>query len=178
MPVSIRESNVRFDFPEGWAVIKFDDSAFYRKHLQQCAESAAVDFIAVSPDGRLCWFIEVKDFTSHAPDREKAPLWSIVAHKVRDTLAGMLAASWNASDEEREFAQGVVSSERLRVCFHCERPTHASRLMRSLPDEADLRQKLRAALRAVDSRIIVMGSTSTQPPVPWTTTWEPEPRTS
>ena len=53
------ESRLRFGFPDGSKVIKFDDTAFYRKYFNALPDSKAVDFIAVEKDNIS--FIEVKN---------------------------------------------------------------------------------------------------------------------
>jgi hypothetical protein len=175
MSADFHESNLDFVFHAGWSVLQYDASSWYRDHFQACADSAAVDFLAVSAAGDLVWLVEVKDFTLKAPDSAKGPLWAIITRKVRDTLAGVLAGAHQAGNpEERAVFARAVTSAQIRVAFHCERPKHKSKLFANLPDAADLRQKLRQTLRAVDSKVLVVDS-STPPSAerPWTATWAP-----
>ncbi len=53
------ESNLSFNFPEEWIVRKFDDTAAYQSLSGRGLKG--VDFIALSPDGRL-WLMEVKNY--------------------------------------------------------------------------------------------------------------------
>lgn len=53
------ESRLRFGFPEGSKVVKFDDTKYYRTMFNGLPESKGVDFIAVEPDADV--FIEVKN---------------------------------------------------------------------------------------------------------------------
>jgi len=176
MPTSFTESNVHFEFADGYRVTKYDGWTYYRKHFQGCADSAAVDFLVLAEDGSDCWLLEVKDFTFEAPKPEKGPLADIVTRKVRDTLAGLLAAVTNANvAEERDFAAQVSRTNRLRVCFHVERPTTGPRALRTLPDRADLVQKLRTTLRPVDTKVEVTDTSLPSPKVPWRATWQPTP---
>ena len=170
------ESNIDWTFDAGWVAVKYDAWTYYRKHFQPCADSAAVDFIVVSDDGKACWLLEVKDFTTSPPDPQKGPLWDIVTRKVRDSLAGLLAAATRASGDEQAMARRVVSASQVRVAFHCEGPTHPSRLFKGLPSAADLRQKLRSrgGLRAVDTKVLVMDCATTPTDVPWKAAWNPK----
>jgi hypothetical protein len=71
-----------------------------RKHFQGCADSKAVDFIAVR--GTEAWLVEVKDVTQTPPGPHRAQPWEAVTRKVRDSLAGALAGAWRADPDERE----------------------------------------------------------------------------
>lgn len=174
MTTKLHESNIDWVFDEGWTVVKYDDSTWYRKHFQKCADSAAVDFVALSPDETLYWLIEVKDFTTDPPLKEKGPLYEIVTRKARDTLAGLLAAASNATGSDQELARKIGTAAKVRVAFHCERPTHASRLFKGLPSTADLQQRLRRTLRAIDSKAIVTDGAKPRTDVPWTATRNPK----
>lgn len=55
------ESGLKFDFPEDCAVIKFDDTKFYRDYFNQFPGSKGMDFISGDKD-RIA-FIEVKNCT-------------------------------------------------------------------------------------------------------------------
>lgn len=55
------ESRLKFGFPDGSKVVKFDDSVFYRKYFNELPDSKGVDFIAVEKDNIS--FIEVKNCT-------------------------------------------------------------------------------------------------------------------
>lgn len=55
------ESRLRFGFPDGSKVIKFDDTAFYRKDFNALPDSKGVDFIAAGKN--IISFIEVKNCT-------------------------------------------------------------------------------------------------------------------
>lgn len=55
------ESRLKFGFPDGSKVVKFDDTVFYRKYFNELPDSKGVDFIAVEKDNIS--FIEVKNCT-------------------------------------------------------------------------------------------------------------------
>lgn len=54
------ESGLKFEFPDGNFVVKFDDTKFYRNLFNVLPESKGVDFISVGKDDIS--FIEVKNF--------------------------------------------------------------------------------------------------------------------
>lgn len=175
MPTEFHESNIKWVFQDAWTVIQYDDSTWYRKHFNACADSAAVDFVLVEAAGAagVCWLVEVKDFTTEPPLASKE-LMAIITQKVRDTIAGILGGAVNANtSSEKDFFRRVVGATRLRVAFHCERPKHASKLFKNLPDAADLQQKLRKSLRAIDTKVVVLDCSSDTSSLPWTATWYP-----
>ncbi len=174
MPTKFHESNIDWVFEDGWTVVQHDDSTWYRKHFQACGGSSAMDFVALQDQGEVGWLIEVKDFTTEPPLRSK-DLVEIITKKARDTLAGLVAGAINANTEdEQDFFAHALTKRRLRVAFHCERPTRKRKLFNRLPDPADLKQKLRKSLRTIDKRVVVMDCSSTFSAVPRTTTWNPK----
>lgn len=166
----VHESNIDWEFDGEYLV--YDQWTWYRKHFNGCAESAAIDFVILEED--VAWLLEVKDFTTTPPDPQKGPLYEIVARKVRDTLAGLLAGSVNASDAKQVFAQNVLRADKLRVVFHCELPANRKRLFPPQLTLSDLKQKLRKAVRAIDPHALVVDcNTTSSVQVPWTATWKP-----
>lgn len=57
----IEESGLKFGFPEKSAVIKFDDTVFYREYFNKFPGSKGVDFISADKDKIA--FIEAKNCT-------------------------------------------------------------------------------------------------------------------
>ena len=55
------ESGLKFGFPDGDSVVKFDDTKFYRDYFNKLPEAKGVDFISVAKDKIA--FIEVKNCT-------------------------------------------------------------------------------------------------------------------
>ena len=79
------ESGLKFRFPEGNAIIKFDDTQYYRTLFHALPESKGVDFIAVGND--TISFIEVKNCIGD----EGNCRWRIVPNnRKRDTTATKL----------------------------------------------------------------------------------------
>ena len=97
MSTSIAEGALTFTFAADAEASKYDDWSFYRNQFQQgCfTDNKAVDLLCEL--NRSAWLIEVKDYRAHA--RTKAvDLADEVAIKVRDTLAGLVAARVGAND--------------------------------------------------------------------------------
>jgi hypothetical protein len=135
-----------FSFPHGWQVSKYDDCSFYRNQFARQGDGIkAVDLIAISNETDA-FLIEVKDYR-HPSTKRKLPseLPEIIAGKVRNTLAAMLPARLNANDSaEKNFAASVLVCHSLKVVLHIEQKRHAI-------DPADIMQKLRGKLRAIDA---------------------------
>ncbi len=170
MSNSIPEGALTFTFAAGVEARKYDGWSFYRNQFQQgCfTDNKAVDLLCEL--NRSAWLIEVKDYRAHA--RTKAvDLADEVAIKVRDTLAGLVAASVGANDpDERAFAGRMVRARRIRVVCHIEQPAKASRLRPRVIEPDKLKLKLRTLLKAIDAHPIVMDRSCTATTLPWTVT--------
>lgn len=152
-----------FTFPDGWDADKFDDWNFYRNHFSRQGNGIkAVDAVAIAPNKRA-FLIEVKDY--RRPDTEKpSQLAAAIASKVLSTLAALLPAKLNASDpEEKRLAAAIIKCVSLHVVAHIELPVSH----RPAVDPADLKQKLRQLLRAVDAHPKVVSMQNMQG-VGWT----------
>lgn len=150
----LTEDAMTFVFPDGWSVSKYDEWTFYRNHFQKVANSKAIDFLAIEP-GTCCWFIEVKDYRQH-PRTKVSELADEIAVKVRDSLAGLVAAQLNATVEiEKAAAKLALRSPRLKVVLHLEQPMHPSRFHRAI-DPADIQQKLRQIIKGIDAHPVVV----------------------
>lgn len=135
-----------FTFPAGWKASKFDEWSFYRHQFaKQGSGIKAVDLVAVGP-GRVAYLIEVKDYRH--PDAEKpSGLAAAIAGKVMDTLAAMLPAKLLASvADEQAMAAAILQCTSLRIVAHIEQPPRHMPLV----DVADIKQKLKQVLRAID----------------------------
>lgn len=154
---------LKFDFPNGWQASKYDEWSYYRNQfVKQFNGIKAVDVIALAPR-HLVILIEVKDYRH--PDTEKpSELAQAVANKVMYTLASMLPCSLLANDPtEKALAALVLQCKELRVVLHMEQP----RAHRPVVDPADILQKLKKLLRAVDAHPKVV-SMQNNPLLPWT----------
>lgn len=139
-----------FDFPPGWTLLKYEDCTYFRKHFNDLASSKALDLLALAPQHSELWMVEIKDYRRH---RRTKPgnLFTEIAHKVRDTLAGLAAARVAANDHQsRSFAADAMRADRFRVVFLLEQPQKPSKLFPQVVDPATGSTALRKALRAVD----------------------------
>jgi hypothetical protein len=120
----IIEGKLEFTFDDNWQVIKWDDDPAYRKGIGKLDETKAVDVIGLHHTNEL-YLIEIKDFrvdlTSNR-DRIGEPLAVEVGQKVRDTVAGVIAALRRPdSDKWRAFVEALTDGERqIRVVLWME----------------------------------------------------------
>lgn len=161
------EGRLRFFFPDTSEVTRYDTWTFYRRQFQnRCGKgNKAVDFICLHEND--VWFIEVKDYRVFSRRREEH-LVDDVAQKVRDTLAGVAAAVWNANnDGEKHFAQRLFHQKRdARVVLHLEQPGRPSRLRPRPIDKANVLDQLRRLLKAV-GRVYVVDQQNIPRKIPW-----------
>ncbi|MDE0025308.1 MAG: hypothetical protein OXP69_12940 [Spirochaetaceae bacterium] len=144
----LTEGNLEFRFDSDAA--HCDEWAFYRNQFQNVAGgSKAVDFICL--DGVGTWLIEVKDYRVH-PRVKPSCLCDEVAIKVRDTIAGIAAARCNANDpDEKEVAKRVLRKNKWLIVLHLEQPGFRSRIRPRVIARADVVQKLKRLLKAIDA---------------------------
>jgi len=166
----IQEGALKFTFKPDTQACRYDTWSFYRNQFQNgCSrENKAVDFLCHSKE--CAWLIEVKDFRHH--ERTKVvELPDEIANKVRDTLAGLVAAQVNANDEsEKKNAHAILRKKQVRVVCHIEQPSKSSRLRPRAIEPDKLQLKLRSLLKAIDAHPTVMDRKSAVPQVPWRVT--------
>lgn len=150
---SLTEGLLRFDFPLGWHVEKYDETTHYIRHVQNLADSKAVDIVALSPaPNASIWLIEVKDYRSH-PRAKDLEFFEEIAHKVRDTLAGLLLARQRPqAGTLHTLSLALTHDVQVRVAVHLEQTHKPSRLRPAVTDRTNHRIKLRQLLRAVDTK--------------------------
>jgi hypothetical protein len=163
--IAIREGQLEHRFQDTWTVSKLDVWPFYLDHFQsQCADNKAVDMIA-RDSTRSLWFVELNDYRVYR--RTKSIEVAVeFAMKVRDSLACVFAAAkWHSDHAHLAEAQGHLAATKLRVVLHLEQPSHHSKLFPRKYDLANLQQKLKQLLRAVDAHPVVMDVSNVR--VPW-----------
>lgn len=141
-----------FKFPMGWDVCKYDDWSFYRNQfVGQIEGLKGVDIIAIDTSKRA-YLVEVKDY--RFPGSEKpSELPNAVAKKVLCTLAAMLPAKLNGTvPSEIDISKKVLRCSDLRIVVHIEQ----SQRHMPIVDLADLKQKLKRMLRAVDPHLRIV----------------------
>jgi hypothetical protein len=165
------EGALTFTFAPGACASKYDDWSHYRNQFQPtCGGSKAVDLVHLDSVRRTAWLIEVKDFRRH--QRTKAmDLPQEIAIKVRDTLAGLMSASWHANDvEERRCAASLVRAKRVRIVCHLEQPAKSSKLRPRAIEPDKLILKLRTLIKAIDPHPLVVDCNSLHRSMDWNVT--------
>ena len=163
----IDEGELKFRFSDHCGVAKYDEWSFYRNQFQSIAGgSKAVDVVCVSDEA--AWLIEIRDYRKHRR-MKLSDIEDELAGKVRDTLAGLAAASANANDrDERALARRALRMRRWRVALHLEQPNVRTRLRPKPFDVASLLPKVRKKVKAVDAHPLVLNREKSHPAVPWT----------
>ena len=163
----LTEGNLQFQFPTGYDAVHYDEWAFYKNQFQSVAGgSKAVDFICL--DGTKKWLIEVKDYRVHWRTKPSC-LSEELAIKVRDSLAGIAAASCNANDpDEKQIAERALRTGRWHVVLHLEQPRVPSKIRPRIIAPADLTQKLRRVLKAINPHPKVVNKDDIAPNMGWT----------
>lgn len=148
--VVIIEGQLTFTFPMGWQAVKYDDWKFYRKQfIKTFGSPKAIDVLAID-NVNACWHIEIKDYRQFRRTKT-IDITEEMATKVFDTMAGLVAASVNANDaNERAFATRALRGDRLCVVLHLEQPQKHSKLFPRKYVLANVQQKLRQLIRAID----------------------------
>ena len=167
MTTAIREGQLQFLFDQQVKVSKYDEWSFYRRQFQNgCAlDNKAVDILCYSGD--RAWLIEVKDYRKFSRTRA-VDLAQEIATKVRDSLAGLVAAQSNANTaDEQRFARRFLRARQIYVVCHLEQPFHVTRLRPQAIEPDKLKDQLRRLLRAVDPHPAVMDRTHRMVSVPW-----------
>jgi hypothetical protein len=153
--MDIPVDGLTFSFPDTWMADTYDAWDFYRNHFGKMWNGIkGVDLVAV--DGaHTTWLIEVKDYRRRK--RVKASrIDDEVARKVYDTLAALLPAAVNGSDQdEQRLARAALGARRLRVVLHLEQPRKHSMLFPRAIDPAEVKLGLRRLLKPIDAHPVV-----------------------
>ena len=110
----IAEGSLNFIFEPDCQVTKYDDWSFFRNQFQSvCGGEKAVDIICIK--NQKLWLIEIKDYRQ--PNTKKVVnLASSMSKKIRDTLAGLVAAQYNANNQqEKQFAIAALKTNNIAV---------------------------------------------------------------
>lgn len=100
----IEESNLKFCFSDEVNVIKFDDTAYYRKKFNTLPSSKGVDILVNSKD--IFQFIEIKNCTGH----EKENLWRTSVDNRNKNLAPSTLETSHRDSLDIEVAKKVAST--------------------------------------------------------------------
>jgi hypothetical protein len=166
MMPNIAEGKLRFTFPDGWNVSKYDEWVHYRNHfIKVCVGVKAIDILALEPRGS-CWLLEIKDYRQHVRTKT-IDLAEELAEKARDTLAGLVAAQFCANDDsEKNWARQALRSRNLSVVLHLEQPIKHSKLFPRAINPATVLQRLKQLVKAIDPHPLVV-EMATMRNLPW-----------
>jgi hypothetical protein len=153
---TLREGKIEYHFESDWTASKYDEWIFYREHFEKAlGGNKAVDFVAHDPQDTL-WLVELKDYRAH-PRTKSLALAEEVALKVRDTMAGLLAASkWHSQHADLANAQKHIAARRFRIVLHLEQPARNSKMFPRAFELCQLQQKLKQLVRVVDAHPLVV----------------------
>ena len=150
------EEKLRFEFPDDWLIVRPDMCSFYVDHFQSLAGGCKeMDFLCFERVSRTLWLIEVKDYGWFGRTKT-LDLVLEVAEKVRDSLALLPASVIDVNSTAVEgrcmgqFWRQVRTFTSIRIVLHCEIPASPSKLHPGVKDYANLQNKLRQTVRAVD----------------------------
>lgn len=167
-PLSLTEGKLKFQFPAGWMGSAYDTWTYYRKQFEKAcsANHKAVDFIVKDADSCI-WLIEVKDYREHRRTKTLS-VWDEMATKVRDSLAGLMAAKYANGHDRQSEAVHLIKAKTLRVVLHFEQPRKTSKLFPRAFKLQDIQAKLRSKhyLKAIDPHVLVV-DTGTLSKVSW-----------
>jgi len=168
-----------FDFPDGWLVMKYDETPYYQhkfnKHLTGTKgwkkEMKGVDLIAsdTSVQEPVLYLIESKDYRHYRRNKTILPTEEFV-YKVLDTLTGILPTilcSDSTTNGEGILADEVKAARRIRLVYQFEQPGKTSKLYPRAFDVADMQTEIRRELKIIDPHALVIDA-GTQHKVAWT----------
>jgi len=167
---TIKEGALTFEFPSGWIVSHFDGWAFYQNQFMKTGEAyspcskcgnknisgaKAIDLLAIDGNS-CCWCIEIKDYRQ-VQRTKPSDLADEMALKVRDSLAALAAARVNAHvAQEQSMANDALRCSHLRVVLHFEQPSKHSKLFPRGIDPANVKQRLKQLIKAIDPHPLVI----------------------
>lgn len=131
MPQSFQEGRIRFEFPDGWKVLRPEKASYYTRHFQNFAGGCKeMDFILLEPINRVLWLVEVKDYTTY-PRNKPQCIFEEIAEKIRDSLALLLAGSvrdHSSNEGVRSYMDVCVIPKDIKIVLHLEQPSKPSKI--------------------------------------------------
>ncbi|MCC6553050.1 MAG: hypothetical protein IT372_08515 [Polyangiaceae bacterium] len=150
MAVSFIEDDLRFDFGDGWRIMKWDREPVYVDGMRRANQGKGVDFIGIH-DARTLFFIEVKDYSEEVRNEEaKGPVEHVFELKVRSTVAALVGARRRGGYPEcAPIFDALVAGQKLRLVLWREEgvQTSLSQIVmekrRTARGSSDIRSRLR-----------------------------------
>lgn len=162
---TITEGQLTFEFDKSLSVLKYDESSYYQNQFQNKCHTGnkAVDIIVC--DKKELWLIEIKDFRMDDRNPDKMPFANELSKKVRDSLAGIFGAKFyvHTDNNEKDLFNAMNACQKIYFVLHIEQPKQ-----KMIYDIADIKQKLKNLLKAINPKIIIVNKdNTTQFGVPW-----------
>lgn len=158
------EGALRFEFDDSWHVVKYDDAPAYRNGIENLDRTRGVDLVARRLRGKGLFFVEVKDFRGHRIENKArvsgGDLAYEVACKVRDTLAGLIAAQRTRPDDDVDwhgFVRALDPGHPVRVVLWLEEDRQD---IRSPGRRFTLQKAIQKRLGWLDTRVLVQSRKS------------------
>jgi hypothetical protein len=172
---ALQVDSLLFTFTPTIAAQRYDTWQHYTTVWNASGGQKGVDVVAVeNPAGpATTWMIEAKDFriiTSPPRPSNIAGLPQTVADKATDTLVGLADASANgAVVSEKNHATIAIAAPVKRVVLHLEPHVGSHTALFPRAFAANVLQKLRQLVRAIDPNPLVLEVANTVAAgVPWT----------
>jgi len=162
LPRAIDEGYLRFEFDDSWSFIKYDEHRDYLERIRRLDGTKAVDFVAVHANARL-YLIEVKDFRGHRIENRHrvrdGELAVEVGQKVRDTIAGIVAAHHRGGtdDWDRAVRRLAANAQPVHVLLWLEQDLPPNPRARRLNELSVLTNALKQRLDWLTPRVFVVG---------------------
>ena len=140
---AFEESHLRFEFGEGWQVLKFDEHCDYRNMQKSLPGTKGVDFVGVY--GGDLYLIEIKNFRGYRIENQQRLIKGALAvefgQKVRDSVAGIVG--FRRTSSQQEIWRPAVNS----LCDPEQRVKAALWLEHDLPARDPQRHKAKRSVR-------------------------------
>jgi hypothetical protein len=167
------EGQIRYDFPEGFSILRLEDSTYYAKHWQHFAEqnggagNKECDCIAFDPKSKTLWLIEVKDYRA-AFRTKPSELTVEFAQKCRDAVGCLFAMKLSrlTQDEDKNTIHSLIKAVVVRCVLHVEQGVR-SRLFPQIIDPKTLKDLTRNRLRPLDPHALGGDADVLNSRVPW-----------
>jgi len=170
----LRVDTLTFDFGPTVAADQYDKWQHYSVVWNAPpGGQKAVDVVAVDGNpANTAWLIEAKDFrviTNPPKSSNISGLPQFVADKATHTLAGLAHASLHAAvPGEKQLATNAIACSRRRIVLHLEPHTGAHTALFPMGFAANVLQKLRQLVQAIDANAVVLNIANTHlSGVPW-----------
>lgn len=172
---ALQVDTLQFTFATTVAAQRYDSWQHYTSVWNAAGGQKAVDVVAIESGVRsdVVWLIEAKDFriiTNPPNPSNISGLPQQVADKTAHTIAGLTDAAVNATvASEKSHATTALAAPVKRVVLHLEPHTGLHTALFPLGFAADVLQKLKQLVQAIDPNPLVLNIANTPAAgVPWT----------